>query len=230
MSATATCSPTAKVEGCPAGLAPCTRGSAGRWPAASTATAEAGFLRDGGVGPVAGDAVNPSLGACRGIHAADPPATGPTPPSTVFRDLLDMPMGSDPFSVGKRIRPHFDCRYLTDVSTKVDTYRQHTESVRGGAVSECGVSAAWARGMPRAGWAGRPTPVLPCAQESAHEQAAAKPTRTYLRRPRTPTPPRQTKNSPLLLLLLPLPLLEGLCGCRAPPGRLPPLAVTAAAH
>ncbi|QGL80322.1 hypothetical protein FEO94_09785 [Stenotrophomonas maltophilia] len=31
-----------------------------------------------------------------------------------------------------------------------------------------------------------------CAQESAHEQAAAKPTRTYLRRPRTPTPPRQT--------------------------------------
>ena len=38
-----------------------------------------------------------------------------------------------------------------------------------------GVSAAWARGMPRAGWAGRPTPVLPCAQDSAHEQAAAKP-------------------------------------------------------
>ncbi|PSD18269.1 hypothetical protein C7E15_09600 [Stenotrophomonas maltophilia] len=69
-----------------------------------------------------------------------------------------------------------------------------------------------------------------CAQESAHEQAAAKPTRTYLRRPRTPTPPRQTTDSPLLLLLRPLPLLESLCGCRAQPCRLPPLAVAATAH
>ncbi|TPD73037.1 hypothetical protein FJP69_04045 [Stenotrophomonas maltophilia] len=34
--------------------------------------------------------------------------------------------------------------------------------------------------------------------------AAAKPTRTYLRRPRHPTPPRQPTDSPLLLLLLPL--------------------------
>ncbi len=31
------------------------------------------------------------------------------------------------------------------VSTKVDTYQQPPESVRGGAVSECGVSAAWMR-------------------------------------------------------------------------------------
>ncbi len=39
--------------------------------ATSTSTSKAGFLRDGGVGPVAGDAVNPSMGAwprhpCRG--------------------------------------------------------------------------------------------------------------------------------------------------------------------
>src|SRR5678816_4340166 len=60
------------------------------------------------------------------------------------------------------------------------TYR---EPVEGGAVSDCGASAPWARGMPRAGWAGRPTPVLPCAQDSAHEQGAAEPTGTYLRRP-----------------------------------------------
>ncbi|EED37899.1 hypothetical protein SSKA14_908 [Stenotrophomonas sp. SKA14] len=32
------------------------------------------------------------------------------------------------------------------MSTKVDTYPQPQESVRGGAVSDCGVSAAW---MPR---------------------------------------------------------------------------------
>ncbi len=52
-----------------------------------------------------------------------------------------------------------------------------------GRVGCAGVSAAWARGMPRAGWAGRPTPVLPCAQDSAHEQAAAKPPGTDSRRP-----------------------------------------------
>ncbi|KAG1320916.1 hypothetical protein G6F63_014027 [Rhizopus arrhizus] len=80
------------------------------------------------------------------------------------------------------------------------------ETVEGGVGPVAGVSAAWARGMPRAGWAGRPTPVLPCAQERAHEQAAAKPTRTYLRRPRTPTPPRHPAECQLLLLLLPLPL------------------------
>ena len=216
MSATATCSPTAKVEGVRQGLQPCTRGSAGRWPAASTATAEAGFLRDGGWVRWRRRR-KPILGAwprhpCRGhSRHRTHPAFDSFPRSVGHAD------GVGSVFRRKTDPTHFDCRYLTDVSTKVDTYRQHTESVRGGAVSECGVSAAWARGMPRAGWAGRPTPVLPCAQESAHEQAAAKPTRTYLRRPRTPTPPRQTKNSPLLLLLLPLPLLEGLCGCRAPP-------------
>ena len=71
--------------------APCTRGSAGRWPATSEATAEAtakaGDPWNGGVGPVARDAVNPSLGAwprhpCRG-H----PRNRTHPPSTDFRDL-----------------------------------------------------------------------------------------------------------------------------------------------
>ncbi|KAG1534840.1 hypothetical protein G6F50_015460 [Rhizopus delemar] len=56
--------------------------------------------------------------------------------------------------------------------------------------------------MPRAGWAGRPTPVLPCAQERAHEQAAAKPPGMGSRRPRTPAPPRHPKECTLLLRLL----------------------------
>ncbi len=34
----------------------------------------------------------------RRIHAAHAPATGPTPPSTDFRDLLELLLGSDPFS------------------------------------------------------------------------------------------------------------------------------------
>ncbi len=102
--------------------APGTRGSAGRWPATSTATAtaeatatatataKAGLLWDGGVGPVAGDAVNPQTGPAAGgcafgrlrssasqskrphpwrlgraIHGAHAPATGPIPPSTIPR-------------------------------------------------------------------------------------------------------------------------------------------------
>ncbi|PTA70990.1 hypothetical protein C9412_15570 [Stenotrophomonas sp. Nf1] len=43
---------------------------------------------------------------------------------------------------------------------------------------------------------------MPCAQDSAHEQAAAKPPGTGLRRPRTSTPPRHATECPLLLLQL----------------------------
>ncbi len=98
---------------------------------------------------------------------------------------------------------------------------RHREPVEGGAVSDCGVSAAWARGMPRAGWAGRPTPVLPCAQDSAQEQAAAKPTRTYLRRPRNPTPPRPPTDSPLWTLMLTLMLLWLVAGAGRSPASNP---------
>ncbi|MBA0462608.1 hypothetical protein D7Y60_18790 [Stenotrophomonas maltophilia] len=110
-------------------------------------------------------------------------------------------------------------------------YDRSQETVEGGVGPVAGVSAAWARGMPRAGWAGRPTPVLPCAQDSAHEQAAAKPPRTGLRRLPQPDPPRHPTGNPLLRLLLPLPLLLPLRlpasgrhyrRCRAQPGRTPP--------
>ncbi len=171
--------------------------------------------------------VGPPAQPARGMpraHAAHAPATGPTPPSTVFRDLSERRTALVGVDLGRhgRSTPCVDefIRYLTDVSTKVDTYQQPREPVEGGAVSECGVSAAWARGMPRAGWAGRRTPVLPCAQECAREQAAAKPTGTYLRRPRTPTPPRQPTECQLLLLLLRLPASgRHYQGCRAQPCR-----------
>ncbi|PSD29949.1 hypothetical protein C7E17_18190, partial [Stenotrophomonas maltophilia] len=52
-----------------------------------------------------------------------------------------------------------------------------------------------------AGWAGRPTPVLPCAQDCAHEQAATEPPRTDSRRPPQSDPPRHPPVSQLLLLL-----------------------------
>ncbi len=63
------------MRGYSAGLRPAPAGSAGRWPATSDATAKAtakaGDPWNGGVGPVARDAVDPSLGAwqrhpCRG--------------------------------------------------------------------------------------------------------------------------------------------------------------------
>ncbi|QGL67489.1 hypothetical protein FEO86_09455 [Stenotrophomonas maltophilia] len=105
-------------------------------------------------------------------------------------------------------------------------YDRSQETVEGGVGPVAGVSAAWARGMPRAGWAGRPTPVLPCAQDSAHEQAAAKPPRTGLRRLPQPDPPRHPTGNPLLPLLLPLRLRLPASGRhyrrrRAQPGRTP---------
>ncbi len=45
-------------------------------------------------------------------------------------------------------------------------------------VGRCGLAgplAPWASRMRLAGWAGRPTPVLPCAQDSAREQGAIEP-------------------------------------------------------
>ncbi len=135
--------------------------------------------------------------------------------------------------------PRFDLTDLihawrgSTVSTKVDTHgksrfaNRHRETVEGGEVSDGGVSAAWARGMPRAGWAGRPTPVLPCAQESAHEQAAAKPPRMGLRRPRHPTSPRLPTEHPRAALALALALASAGAGCNHaehPPLRSPGMA------
>ncbi len=135
------------------------------------------------------------------------------------------------------------------VSTKVDTYRQsqfthrHRETVGVGRCGAAGPLAPWARGMPRAGWAGRPTPVLPCAQDSAHEQGAIEPpgVRALCLRstasqaperpaasgwagPRSgvygvscsPTPPRPTISNPELLLPLLLPLqVQGCKPCKS---------------
>ncbi|MBA0421257.1 hypothetical protein D7Y22_09810 [Stenotrophomonas maltophilia] len=96
-------------------MQPCTRRSRSNSNSQSNCNS-AGFLGDGGVGPVAGDAVNPppgsgpAAGGCafgrlrsgasqakrphpwrlgRAIHGAHAPATGPTPPSTVFCGLSE---------------------------------------------------------------------------------------------------------------------------------------------
>ena len=72
----------------------------------------------------------------------------------------------------------------------------YTETVRGreGGLRR-GVSAMGPRHA-SGGLAGRPTPVLPCAQDSAHEQGAPEPTRTYSRRPLRNPPSRPTLSSP----------------------------------
>ncbi|PII19602.1 hypothetical protein CR919_13275 [Stenotrophomonas sp. LMG 10879] len=46
---------------------------------------------------------------------------------------------------------------------------------------------------------------MPCAQDSAHEQAATELTWTYLQRPPQPDPPRHPTECPLLTLPLPWP-------------------------
>ena len=158
--------------------------------ATSTSTSKAGYPWDGGVGPVAGDAVNPppgsgpAAGGCafgrlrssasqakrphpwglgRGIHAADTPATGPIPPSTISGDLSDL------------------IRFISISDRCVDQGR-HLPTAQGICQRRGGVGV---RGVSRM-------------------DAAAKPTRTYLRRPRNPTPHRKPTECPLLLLLWPL--------------------------
>ncbi len=76
----------------------------------------------------------------RRIHAAHAPAPGPTPPSTDFRDLslIHAMRGCTSNSI-RNIRFVWRIIHAWRGSTR------HGESVRGGAVSECGVSAAWMR-------------------------------------------------------------------------------------
>ncbi|CRD45503.1 hypothetical protein BN126310113 [Stenotrophomonas indicatrix] len=156
---------------CSAGLRPApAEAGAG---ATAEATANAGFLWDGGLGPVAGDAVNPSLGAwprhpCRGHPRHRPP-----PAFDSFPRSAGTALGVRSVFLRKTDLTPDLFRYLTDVSTKVDTYQQPRRSVRGGAV--WGVSRM---------------------------DAAAKPPGTDSRRPRTPTPRRPPTESPLLTLTL----------------------------
>ncbi|KMU62076.1 hypothetical protein STRNTR1_3400 [Stenotrophomonas maltophilia] len=124
--------------------------------AKAKAKATADYPWEGGMGPVAGDAVNPAprsgpaAGDCafgrlrssasqakhphpwglgRGIHAADTPATGPTPPST---DSAICRNGVLPWWVSTLVdtvdpRHAWMIHSISDrkiVSTKVDTYQQ----------------------------------------------------------------------------------------------------------
>ena len=103
--------------------APCTRGSAGRWPATSAATAC--ILWDGEVGPVAGDAVNPSMEA-RSPHPCGSRPRNRTHPA--FDRFLRSAV--DPRHAWMNI-----CQISKDLM-RSGTRRchRHREPVRGGAV------------------------------------------------------------------------------------------------
>gem|GEM_PF-815132 len=184
-----------------------------RTKATATAEAKAGYLWVGGVGPVAGDAASPppgpgpAAGGCafgrlrssasqakrphpcklgRRIHAAHAPSTGPTPPSTNLRDLSAL------HSV--------DPRHAWMLFVRLSKYSNSMEI------------------HPRMAWIYQIAEI--CRRRGgvgvrgvSRMDAAAKPTWTYLRRPRTPTPPRYHTEIALWLLLLPL--LECFGGCRA---------------
>ncbi len=76
-------------------------------------------------------------------------------------------LGSDPFAQQRALTPAFDLAFA---------HPSAAGRLEGSGRQGCpGPLAPWARGMPRAGWAGRPTPVLPRAQDSAHEQGAIEP-------------------------------------------------------
>ena len=223
--------------------APCTRGSAGRWPATSEATATAGIPWFGGVGPVAGDAASPPSGArpsrwrlcvralakqCFASKAPSPlgarwrlarvrcpahtarPGLGvlPNPPEACLGPMALTPPQPDP----PRLRQFpAICRngvLLWWVSTLVDTVDPRhpwmTHSISDRCVDQGRHLPTAAEICQRWGGVG--------VRGVSRMDAAAKPTRTYLRRPRTPTPPRHPTDSSLLPLPLPLPLLAASAG------------------
>ncbi len=116
----------------------------------------------------------------RRIHAAHAPATGPTPPSTVSCELLEpaadggcrpwVGTGSDPVAAQRALPPALLLFFANSFGGNFHRARRKLSG--GGGSPWTGPLAPWARGMPRAGWAGRPAPVLPCARDSAHEQGA----------------------------------------------------------
>ncbi|VEE53702.1 Uncharacterised protein [Stenotrophomonas maltophilia] len=162
-------------------------GAAGLRPApaesTSTATSKAGIPRDGGVGPVEGDAVNPSMGAWSRLarvrcpaHTARPGlGVLPNPPEACLGPMRLTPPQPDP--------PHLRqfpaiCRHgvlLWWVSTLVDTVDPRHAwmnvgmiEVRFCRVEPCSTASAWRSGegvRTRSRWERDPTPVqnkLPC--------------------------------------------------------------------
>ena len=165
------------------------------------------LLELGGEGEVIG--TRRKLRPCRldrRIHAANGPAPPPSPPSPPFPSArarqLKQRQEQNPCIRGAMTarncrRPILILHLFLMLPL---TFASASAAMLDGGCRgrRCGT----VRGMgPRhvsAGWAGRPTPVLPCAQDSAHEQAAAELTGTYLQRvpqrlPLQPAPSRQER-------------------------------------
>ena len=104
-----------------------------------------------------------------------------------------------PASSPDRSHPRMAWIYQTQPNRRAAARCNPTVTGKLSKVGRCGLAgplAPWARGMPRAGWAGRPTPVLPCAQDSAHEQGAIEPHGRVYGVSCQPTTPRPTHRSP----------------------------------
>ncbi len=134
------------------------------------------------------------------IHAADTPHSDTAPPLTDFCDLVDPRRAWMNFcQISKSIWGRI--RFPAENGSDPMPFRQLARICRRRGGSGCGGVSRMGARHARAGWAGRPTPVLPCAQDSAHEQAATELTGTYLQRPPQPDSPRHPLGSPPLLLL-----------------------------
>ena len=142
------------------------------------------------------------------------PATGPTPPLTVFRDLSEHLLGSDPFSKENGSDPR-----IISISDKCVDQGRHLPTAVGicqrrGGVGVRGVSG---RGMPRAGCR-TPNPGLAVRAGLRARASGCQAYRDVLAAPRTPTPAHQSTECPLLLLLLLLLLqVQGCKPCQQNP-------------
>ncbi len=158
-------------RGCSAGLRP----APAEAEAEAEATAKADYPWDGGVGPVAGDAVNPSLGAwprhpCRGhprnrTHPAFDRFPRSVDPRHAWMNLCRITKSIGVRSVFQR---------KTDLTPAPHVVPGSIQPSPGNCRRRGGVGLRGVRGM----------------------DAAAKPPWTGLRRPRNPTPPRLTHRKP----------------------------------
>ncbi len=207
--------------------------------ATAKATAKAGFLWVGGVGPVEGDAASPppgpgpAAGGCafgrlrssasqakrphpcklgRRIHAAHAPSTGPTPPSTVDRDLSERhgvrsrcyATGSDPRFISISDRCVDQGRHLPTAARTTIAVPNSCRNLS--EVGRCRIAGCQPHG---------------CGCQASMDGFTAS--------PQSDTAP-PTHGMPLWLWLWPLPLPQAGAGLQALPKPSPPMTAVTCRH
>jgi len=136
----------------------------------------------GGGAPWPGHAVNPSMGARSAHPCASRSWPGCPTAARQFPARAAAHHRAEGIALEKQRAGHCPALCFCSCSCFPLPPRRRGELSSAGRQAHAGPLAPWASRMRLAGWAGRPTPVLPCAQDSAREQGAIEPPWMGLRR------------------------------------------------